>query len=542
MAENYYALLGVRPEASDKEIAKAYRKRARECHPDVRPDDQAAARRFKEVQRAFEVLRDPQKRAAYDETIKPPYRPKYDANIEKMHVGSPQGCPAGPRLRRFPWGMCIGIGIVAAIGGATVVWFGWGPTYESVAHLRLRPSERATLFLGSDNASLPDPAEFDGYRATQGQVIKNRSVLQEALRSPDVMSLNLDQRERDPVAWLKDQLQVTFPSSGEIMAVSIASPDPQEAQILVQAVVDAHLEQLVGLERCRCRQYLDQLESLREEYGTKIRTRRSECNDLAERLGIDTDPQVLTLKQQAARKRLDGLLRQQMQLESDLRKAKSQLDQQIASINAIEVSEHDVEQYARSDPEVSKVLQELSLQQSSLRSQLPVLANHSAAMKKAQRDLQRVDDEYSGIISQLRVRLLEAKRAQVEKEKLQWEEEVASLLGQSRRLGRDYEEASKQLAHLTTSSASLELAHAEIEELQKRLDTLATERERLQLELDSLLQVILVQKASLPEHPSNTESRVRLAIMTAAIVLCLPMGCVIFVRVVRRLKWRFDRL
>jgi hypothetical protein len=86
------------------------------------------------------------------------------------------------------------------------------------------------------------------------------------------------------------------------------------------------------------------------------------------------------------------------------------------------------------------------------------------------------------------------------------------------------------------------LAHAEIEELQKRLDTLATERERLQLELDSLLQVILVQKASLPEHPSNTESRVRLAIMTAAIVLCLPMGCVIFVRVVRRLKWRFDRL
>lgn len=65
--KDYYAVLGVPRTASQAEIKKAFRKLARQHHPDARPGDTAAERRFKEVNEANEVLGDPVKRKQYDE-------------------------------------------------------------------------------------------------------------------------------------------------------------------------------------------------------------------------------------------------------------------------------------------------------------------------------------------------------------------------------------------------------------------------------------------------------------------------------------------
>jgi len=64
---DYYEVLGLAKGASDDEIKKAYRKLAKQYHPDLHPGDSVAEAKFKEVNEAYEVLSDKDKRARYDQ-------------------------------------------------------------------------------------------------------------------------------------------------------------------------------------------------------------------------------------------------------------------------------------------------------------------------------------------------------------------------------------------------------------------------------------------------------------------------------------------
>ncbi len=95
--KDYYKILGVDKKASQEEITKAYKKLARKYHPDLNPNDPSAENKFKDVNEAHEVLKDPEKRKHYDalgpnwqhgQNFQPP--PGYE-NVHFEFQGDPRG-------------------------------------------------------------------------------------------------------------------------------------------------------------------------------------------------------------------------------------------------------------------------------------------------------------------------------------------------------------------------------------------------------------------------------------------------------------------
>jgi molecular chaperone DnaJ len=86
MKQDFYVVLGVARDCSETDIKKAYRKLAMECHPDRNNGDKAAEEKFKLVTEAYEVLRDPNKRAAYDRYGMGGLRGGQGGGFSSMHV------------------------------------------------------------------------------------------------------------------------------------------------------------------------------------------------------------------------------------------------------------------------------------------------------------------------------------------------------------------------------------------------------------------------------------------------------------------------
>ena len=159
--KDYYKILGVDRDASEKDIKRAYRRLARQFHPDVNPDNEQAEERFKEINEAYEVLGDPEKRAKYNQ----------------LGASWQQWQRAGHDASQFDWSQWFG----GTPGGVHVEWssnlgdlFGGAGTDTFSDFFR-------TIFGGMDSAARPRTAD-DLFRRTTSQRVRRGQDMEASAR------------------------------------------------------------------------------------------------------------------------------------------------------------------------------------------------------------------------------------------------------------------------------------------------------------------------------------------------------------------------
>ena len=156
--KDYYAVLGVSPEATQDEIKRAYRKLALKYHPDRNPGNKEAEEKFKEINEAYQVLGDPEKRAKYDQM-----RAQYE---RWKQAGMPGGFDWSQWAAAGPGGVRVEFrdldDLLGGVGGfseffrrffgfggfgerETDLFGGFGPFEERAARTRTRPRRRPTF-------------------------------------------------------------------------------------------------------------------------------------------------------------------------------------------------------------------------------------------------------------------------------------------------------------------------------------------------------------------------------------------------------------
>jgi molecular chaperone DnaJ len=129
--KDYYKILGVNRDTPDKEIKQAYRRLARKYHPDVNPGDKSAEARFKEINEAFEVLSDPEKRKKYDQFGD---NWQYAEQFSKAGQGAPYGFNRGGTTSTFEFSDLGDLGSIFENLG-----FGAGGGFTSRRSARAKP-------------------------------------------------------------------------------------------------------------------------------------------------------------------------------------------------------------------------------------------------------------------------------------------------------------------------------------------------------------------------------------------------------------------
>ena len=186
---------------------------------------------------------------------------------------------------RRRWILATGLGLLTGALMAALVWWAAPAKLTAIALLELasvKPSEDYDL-----TKSRGRTEDFDTYRASQLSKIKSHYVLSSALRQQGIAELASVKAEQSaPAAWLQSELEVVFAErEGELMRVSLKLENGNDAKLLVDAVIDAYIEDVVLEEKLNRKRTLGQLKDAHKTIMDQVKRDKEDYRNLAKQYG-----------------------------------------------------------------------------------------------------------------------------------------------------------------------------------------------------------------------------------------------------------------
>ncbi|NOX56004.1 MAG: polysaccharide biosynthesis tyrosine autokinase, partial [Planctomycetes bacterium] len=439
--------------------------------------------------------------------------------------------PHTPFLRvlhalRRRWLPALALGLTLGAGASAGAWFVIPSPFTAFSDLRINAVPERVLFKTSE----AEPG-FSTYKQTQSILVKSPFVLNAALRQPGIADLPLLKEAeaatgKRPIDWLEDKLKVSSPAT-EFLRVSLSGERPDDLAAVVNAVVQAYLDEVVNADQKRRRERLRQLEDVHQELEEGLRTKQAALKRLAEQLDT-TDPETFNVKDQLSYEYYTKLRTELVQIRYELMQAKIQQASQAAATpkgdkaqrttdaegtgtsgeaaanDRATPSEELIQARILSNPAYTMAYQTVN-QQRMLVDQLkrkfgpkhPRVVDAEWQLQQRLNDLEKMKEDL---------------RAAIEKE-LAWnskqnaQSQAAQLAKKIGMLEKEKEEIESQLAKLEFKQGRTGVLSFELESIRKEIGQseqiaarVSDEIERLKIELKAPPRVTLHRKADVPRY------------------------------------------
>ena len=435
--------------------------------------------------------------------------------------GTNEGLTAYLHAFRRRWFPAVFLGIVLAAAAAVAVWFLYIPQYTATALIRVAASSQSVLFPANDRGG----ASFDIYKATQLEYLRSRFVLVAALRQPEVARLPSIQEQLDPVQWVAQNLNVRFPGNSEFMNVSFSSPRAEETAVLVNAIVDAYMREVVDTEQRERRERLSELDQLYAEKESELRKLENDLKALSQQLETG-DSQALSLKQQITLQQFSTYRSELINVQLRMMRAQGELSLKKAlrdKAAQLQVTERELDAAARTD----SLMLQLLMREAELKglvAQTRDVVRPEMAGRYGNRYSQELADVQGRIQArreELRQELEQKRVANIDQEIENLNFELAILDAQQQQLQQEVENVRRTAETFGKGSIEIEFLRAEVELARRTLQTIAEERNRMSIELRAKPRITVVQRAEAP-RVADQDKRIQLATLAGFAGFVLP--------------------